>query len=117
MLMIEAIIRPERVGQVSDALTAAGCNGFHYYNITGQGRQGGVEVFIGRGGQMATRSSLPKTLIRTVISDGMKEAVIAAIIEAAREHGDGAIGDGKIFVTSIEDVIRVRTGERGEEAV
>ena len=117
MIIIEAIVRPERVGQVTSALDAAGCHGFHYYNITGQGRQGGVEVFIGRGGQMATRSSLPKTLIRTVVSDDMKESVIAAIVEAARGPEEGAIGDGKIFVIPLADAIRVRTGERGEEAV
>jgi nitrogen regulatory protein P-II 1 len=56
-------------------------------------------------------------MIRTVVSDDMREAVVTAIIEAARGPGEGAIGDGKIFVMKIEDAIRVRTGERGEQAV
>jgi nitrogen regulatory protein PII len=117
MISIEAIVRPERVNQVAEALEQAGCQGFYYYNITGQGRQRGVEVFVGRGGQMARRSAVPKTLIRTVVPDEMKEAVVAAIIDAARGPGEGAIGDGKIFVSPVSDVIRVRTGERDEAAI
>ena len=63
MISIEAVIRPERVGSVTAALEAVGCQGFYYYNVTGQGRQRGVEVFVGRGGSMASRSSVPKTLV------------------------------------------------------
>jgi nitrogen regulatory protein P-II 1 len=117
MISIEAIVRPERVNQVAEALEQAGCQGFYYYNITGQGRQRGVEVFVGRGGQMAHRSSIPKTLIRTVVDESMKEKVIAAIVEAARSPGDGEIGDGKIFVTPVLDAVRVRTGETGGDAI
>jgi nitrogen regulatory protein PII len=117
MISIEAIIRPERVNQVSAALEQAGCRGFYYYNITGQGRQKGVEVFVGRGGQMAHRSSIPKTLIRTIVEESQKDAVVAAIMEAARSPGDGEIGDGKIFITPVLDAVRVRTGERGEQAI
>ena len=117
MLKVEAIIRPERIGQVTPALDAAGCTGYHYTNITGQGRQGGVEVFQGRGGQMVTRAAVPKTLITAVIKDELLEAVIEAIVTAARSPGDGAIGDGKIFVSQVNDVVRVRTGERGEIAI
>ena len=80
MISIEAIVRPERVSQVTAALVEAGCPGFYYYNITGEGRQRGVEVFVGRGGQMATRATVPKTLIRTVVSEDLKDAIIAAII-------------------------------------
>ena len=117
MISIEAIVRPERVSAVTEALEEAGCQGFYYYNITGQGRQRGVEVFVGRGGQMQTRSSVPKTLIRTVVADGMKDAVVNAILAAARGPGEGDIGDGKIFVTAVADAVRVRTGEHGDEAV
>jgi nitrogen regulatory protein P-II 1 len=117
MLSIEAVVRPERVNQVTEALEAAGCQGFYYFNLTGQGRQRGVEVFVGRGGTMASRASVPKTLVRTVVTDDMQEAVIAAIIEAARTPDDGEIGDGKIFVSPITEVVRVRTGERGEVAI
>ena len=117
MISIEAIVRPERVSQVTAALEDAGCPGFYYYNITGQGRQKGVEVFTGRGGQMATRSTVPKTLIRAVVSEGLKDKIIDAIISAARGPGEGDIGDGKIFVSSVDDAVRVRTGERGDAAV
>lgn len=117
MLSIEAIVRPERVNAVTQALEDVGCQGFYYYNITGQGRQRGVEVFVGRGGQMATRSSVPKTLIRTVVDNDMKERVIDAIMQSAKSPGEGAIGDGKIFVSAVDEVIRVRTGERGVAAI
>ena len=117
MISIEAIVRPERVHVVAQALEAAGCRGFYYVNVTGQGQQRGVEVFVGRSGQMESRSSVPKTLIRTVVTDDMKDAVITAIIEADRSEGDGEIGDGKIFVSPVIDAVRVRSGEVGEAAV
>ncbi len=117
MLRIEAIVRPERINQVTAALEKAGCQGFYYYNITGQGRQGGVEVFVGRGGQTTVRSSVPKTIINTVVSEDMKDRIIAAIVESARSPGEGAIGDGKIFISTVDDAVRVRTGERGKAAL
>ena len=117
MISIEAIVRPERIHRVTEALQDAGCQGFYYCNVTGEGRQRGVEVFVGRGGAMASRASVPKTLVRTIVTDDMQEAVIAAIIEAARTPDDGEIGDGKIFVTSVSEVVRVRTGERGAAAI
>ena len=117
MISIEALVRPERIGQVTHALEEAGVQGFYYYNVTGQGRQRGVEVFVGRAGQLATRSAVQKTCIRTVVSNDMKEAVITAITEAAKSPGEGEIGDGKIFITEIADLARVRTGERGEAAI
>ena len=116
MIKIEAIIRPERVNSVTEALERAGCGGFHYQNITGQGQQGGVDVFTGRGGMMA-KAAVSKTLLVTIVPDEMKEAVIEAIIDSARGPDGGQIGDGKIIVSPVEDVIRVRTGERGEPAI
>lgn len=117
MLKVEVIVRPERIGQVTSALDDAGCTGYHYTNVTGQGRQGGVEVFTGRGGQTTTRSAVPKTLITTVIPDSILEQVIAGVLESARSPGEGNIGDGKIFVSPVSDVIRVSSGERGEIAM
>ena len=117
MICIEAIVRPERINQVTVALEEIGCPGFYYYNVTGQGRQRGVEVFVGRAGQVASRSAVQKTCIRTVVDDGLKDQVITAIVEASRSPGEGAIGDGKIFVTQMVDLVRVRTGERGESAI
>ena len=117
MLKVEAIIRPERINQVTSALEGAGCTGFHYVNVTGQGRQRGVEVFVGRSGQTVTRSAVPKTIVTTVIPDDLLETVIEAIIGAARSPGGGYMGDGKIFVSAVSEVIRVSTGERGEVAI
>ena len=114
MLKIEAIFRPERVSAVADALIEAGVTGFHYQNVTGQGQQKGVEVVTGRGGQATTRAASSKTLLVTVIDDSKKDAVVEAIVSAARS---GEIGDGKIFISEISDTIRVRTGESGDAAI
>ena len=117
MLKIEAVVRPERTSTVLEALTAAGVKGYSYWNITGKGQQEGVEVFTGRGGHLSHRAALPKTMIMTVVPDDMNETVVDAIIDAARTSGEGAIGDGKIFITVVEDAVRVRTGETGESTV
>mgnify|MGYP001481903669 CR=1 FL=1 len=114
MLKIEAIFRPERINAVTDALTSVGVTGFHYQNITGQGEQQGVQVITSRGSQTATRASVSKTLLVTIVSDDIKDKVVNAIIESTRS---GEIGDGKIFISEIADIIRVRTGETGEEAI
>tara|TARA_Y100001970_G_scaffold51621_1_gene65281 strand:- start:523 stop:867 length:345 start_codon:yes stop_codon:yes gene_type:complete len=114
MLKIEAIFRPERINVVTDALTSVGVTGFHYQNITGQGEQQGVQVITSRGSQTATRASVSKTLLVTIVSDDIKDKVVNAIIESTRS---GEIGDGKIFISEIADIIRVRTGETGEEAI
>ena len=117
MISIEAVIRPERIHHVTEAMKDAGCQGFYYANVTGEGRQQGVEVFVGRGGAVAQHHAVPKTLIRSIVHDDMREAVIEAIINAARTPGGGEIGDGKIFISPVADVVRVRTGDRGEDAV
>ncbi len=117
MIKIEAIVRPDRINIIIDALDAVGCRGFHVQNVNGRGQQQGVEVFTGRGATTATRTSLPKALITTVIPDEDKEIIIEAILTAAKSSEEGAIGDGKIFVTQVLEVIRVRTGERNESAL
>jgi nitrogen regulatory protein PII 1 len=117
MVKIEAIVRPERINIVVAAIEAAGCRGYHFENVTGRGQQGGVEVFTGRGGTTTTRTALPKTLLVTVVEDGDKDRTIEAIIRAARSGEHGAIGDGKIFVSPVTEVIRVRTGERNSAAL
>ena len=117
MLKIEAIIRPERINQVTEALLEIGCSGFHYQNVTGQGQQQGVKVVTGRGGQISHRSAVPKTVLTTVIPGDLQEKAIDAIIQSARTPDGGQIGDGKIFISNISDVIRVRTGENGEKAI
>ncbi len=117
MLKIEIIVRPERISAVTEALDEAGCTGYYYSNVTGQGRQGGVEVITGRGGQTTTKSAVPKTLITTIVADSISDKVIEGVIEAARTPGGGNIGDGKIFVSPVSDVIRVSSGENGEIAI
>lgn len=117
MIKIEAIVRPERINDVTAALEAIGCGGFHFANVTGQGQQRGVEVFTGRGAALTHRSSLPKTLLVTVVREEQKESVLEAIIEAARSSEEGAVGDGKIFVTTVNEVVRVRTRERDLDAL
>ncbi len=117
MIKIEAVVRPERVNPVVDALLDAGCGGYHVSNVTGKGTQQGVEVFTGRGATTTTRAALPKTVITTVVSDGLKDSVIEAILGAAKSGEEGQIGDGKIFISPVSEVIRVRTGEKNDSAL
>ena len=117
MLKIEIIVRPERISAVTEALDTAGCTGYYYSNVTGQGRQGGVEVITGRGGQTTTKSAVPKTLITTIVADSISDKVIEGVIEAARSPGGGNIGDGKIFVYTLDKAVRIRTGETGNDAI
>ncbi len=117
MIKIEAIVRPERINIVVEALEAAGCRGYHFENVTGRGQQGGIEVFTGRGGATAKRTALPKTMLVTVVKEADKEKIVQAVLRAARSGDSGAIGDGKIFVSPVTEVIRVRTGERNEAAL
>jgi nitrogen regulatory protein P-II 1 len=117
MIKIEAIVRPERISAVVEALDGAGCGGYNYVNVTGRGNQQGVEVFTGRGATTTRRTALPKVLITTVVDDAKKETVIEAIIGAARSEGEGNIGDGKIFISPISEIVRVRTGERDAAAL
>ncbi len=113
MKKIEAIIRPQKLNEVKSALDDLGFHGMNFIQVTGRGAQRGV-VHQGRGGQAVTVDMLPKLKLEVVVSDMAVERVIDAIIQAART---GNIGDGKIFVSPIEEAIRVRTGERGEVAV
>jgi len=113
MKKIEAIIRPEKLNDVKQALDDLGFHGMNFIQVTGRGAQRGV-VHQGRGGETVTVDMLPKVRIEVVIPDLAVERVIEAIIREART---GNIGDGKIFVLPVEEAIRVRTGERGEVAV
>lgn len=113
MKKIEAIIRPEKLDAVKSALEAAGFLGLNIVHVTGRGVQKGI-VHGGRGGETYTVDMLPKLKIDVVVKDSDAEKVVETVMNAART---GNIGDGKIFVTAVEDAIRVRTGERGEIAV
>jgi nitrogen regulatory protein P-II 1 len=113
MNKVEAIIRPERLEAVKDALSNAGFVGMNFVNVTGRGVQRGI-VHTGRGGEEYRVDMLPKSKIELVVKDSDTQRAINVIVEAART---GAIGDGKIFVSPVSDAIRVRTGERGEAAL
>ncbi|HYA85500.1 MAG TPA: P-II family nitrogen regulator [Nitrospirota bacterium] len=113
MTKIEAIIKPFKLDEVKDALIAIGIGGMTVTTeVRGFGRQKGhVEVF--QGTELGI-SFLPKVKIEVIVADGMAERAISAIQGKSRS---GNIGDGKILVTPLVDVIRIRTDERGEKAI
>ncbi len=112
MKKIEAIIKPFKIDDVKEALHAIGIQGMTASVVKGFGRQKGhTEVY--RGAEYVV-DFLPKTKIEMDVDDTIAEQVIEAIVNTART---GKIGDGKIFITSLEEVIRIRTGETGTEAV
>lgn len=113
MKKIEAIIRPEKLNDVKNALEGAGFVGLNIVHVTGRGAQKGI-VHGGRGGETYTVDMLPKLKIEVVVKDAAAGKVVEIITNAART---GNIGDGKIFVIPVDDAIRVRTGERGESVV
>jgi nitrogen regulatory protein P-II 1 len=109
---IEAIIKPFRLDEVKEALDEAGVLGMTVSEVKGIGRQKGkTELY--RGAEYVV-DFIPKLKVEVVVPDDMSERVVDAIENAARS---GRIGDGKIFVTRIDDVVRIRTGERGEDAL
>ncbi|TAL35358.1 MAG: P-II family nitrogen regulator [Alphaproteobacteria bacterium] len=112
MKKIEAIIKPFKLDEVKEALHEVGVQGMTVTEVRGFGRQKGhTELY--RGAEYVV-DFLPKVKIEVVVENGQVDDVIEAITQAART---GRIGDGKIFVTPVENVIRVRTGERGKEAI
>ena len=112
MKKIEAIIKPFKLDEVRESLSEIGVNGLTVTDVKGFGRQKGhTELY--RGAEYVV-DFLPKIKIELVVTDEMVEAAMDAIIKAAHT---GKIGDGKIFVSSIDQVIRIRTGETGESAI
>ena len=109
---IEAIIREDQFNDVKDALRQIGIVGMNVVEVHGQGRQGGI-VLTGRGGAYQV-DMLPRMQINIVLSDHNVEKTVETIINAARS---GNIGDGIIFIYPVEEVIRIRTGERGHDAI
>jgi len=112
MKKIEAIIKPFKLDEVKEALHEIGLQGITVLEAKGFGRQKGhTELY--RGAEYVV-DFLPKVKIEIVVDDGMLERAVEAIQQAAQT---GRIGDGKIFITPVEEAIRVRTGERGEDAI
>ena len=112
MKKIEAIIKPFKLDEVKDKLNDLGIQGITVTEVKGFGRQKGhTELY--RGAEYVV-DFLPKIKMEIVIADTQVEGVVNAIVKAAQT---GRIGDGKIFITNIEEAVRIRTGERGEDAV
>ena len=112
MKKIEAIIKPYKLEEVRDTLGELGITGMTVSEVKGFGRQKGhTEIF--RGSEY-TIDFMPKIKLDLVVSDGLSERAVQAIIKSAKT---GKIGDGKVFVSHIEDAVRIRTDERGEQAV
>ena len=112
MKLVTAIIKPFKLDEVREALSAIGVQGITVTEVKGFGRQKGhTELY--RGAEYVV-DFLPKVKVEVILQDGLVEQAIEAIVKAART---GKIGDGKIFVTDVEQVIRIRTGESGEAAV
>jgi nitrogen regulatory protein P-II 2 len=112
MKLITAIIKPFKLDDVRQAVADIGIQGITVTEVKGFGRQRGhTELY--RGAEYVV-DFLPKTKVELAVGDDIAEQVLEAIINVART---GKIGDGKVFVTNLEDVIRIRTGETGSEAV
>jgi nitrogen regulatory protein P-II 1 len=112
MKKVEAIIKPFKLDEVREALSEIGVTGLTVTEVKGFGRQKGhTELY--RGAEYVV-DFLPKVKVEVIIADNLVERAIEAVVKAART---GKIGDGKIFVTGVEQVVRIRTGESGEAAV
>ena len=112
MVKIEAVLQPSKLDAVKDALLEAGIEGMTILEARGHGRQKGHTEFYR--GREYTVDLLPKVKLEIVISDALKDQVVQAILGAART---GRIGDGKIFISPVEEAIRIRNDERGETAL
>ena len=112
MKKIEAVVKPFKLDDVKDALNKAGIKGMTVFEVKGFGRQKGhTELY--RGAEYVV-DFLPKTKIEIVVPDDMVEKVISAIGGSAKT---GKLGDGKIFISDVVEAVRIRTGERGDDAI
>ncbi len=112
MKMVEAIVKPFKLDEVKEALTKAGIQGMTVEEVKGFGRQKGhTELY--RGAEYSV-DFLPKVKIQILVPDEKAAEVVQVIADAAKT---GKIGDGKIFVSNVEEVIRIRTGEKGADAI
>ena len=114
MKKIEAVIRPEKMDDIRAALEKAGYPGVTVTEVEGHGKQKGVTQQWR--GESYTVNLLPKVKLEIVVHDSDAEKIVQAIAGTAKTNG-GTVGDGKIFVTAVQDVIRIRTGERGDAAI
>ncbi len=113
MKMIIAVIQPDKLDEVREALIAAEITRITVNRVSGHGQQTDTELFRG---QEVKPNLLPKVEIKIACNDEFVDIAVQAIMKSAR-HGDGAVGDGKIFVLPLEKVYRIRTGETGGQAI
>ena len=112
MKKVDAIVKPFKLDEVKDKLNEIGVQGITVTEVKGFGRQKGhTELY--RGAEYVV-DFLPKIKMEIVLADSLAEDVVSAIAKAAQT---GRIGDGKIFITNLEEAVRIRTGERGEDAI
>lgn len=112
MKLVTAVIRPFKLDDVKDALSAIGVMGMTVSEVKGFGRQKGhTEIY--RGAEYAI-DFIPKTKLEVAVSDDVVDKVVDAIVESAKGN---KVGDGKIFVTDLDQVVRIRTGETGDDAL
>lgn len=114
MKLITAIIQPDKLDEVREALMAAEIERITVSRVTGHGRQQGEDLYRG---QKVVPNLVPKVRIEIAVNDSFKDITIQAILKSAKHGKDGKIGDGKIFVTHLEECIRIRTEESGGEAI
>ena len=113
MKLIVAIIQPDKLDELHQALINAEIFRITVSRVTGHGQQEDQELYRG---EEVTPSLIAKVRLEIAVNDAFVEPTVNAILEAAK-HGDGIIGDGKIFILPLEEVIRIRTGERGGSAI
>lgn len=113
MKLITAIIQEDRLDNVREALIQADITRISVSRISGHGRQEDIDIYRGR---RIAPNLLPKIKLEIAVNEAFVEPAIDAIVESAR-HGEGEIGDGKIFVTPLDECVRIRTNERGGSAI
>ena len=114
MKLITAIIREEKLDEVREALVAAEITRITITRVDGHGRQEGTEIYRG---QVVVPNLIPKVELQIGVNEAFVVITVDTILKAARHGEDGKVGDGKIFITPLEECIRIRTGERGGEAI
>ncbi len=114
MTLITAIIQEDKLDEVREALTAAEIGRITVTRVDGHGRQEGTEIYRG---QVVIPNLIPKVEVKVGVNEEFVDITVNAILKAARHGTDGKVGDGKIFITPLEECIRIRTGERGGEAI
>jgi len=114
MKLITAIIQAEKLDEVREALIASDIERITVSRVAGHGRQEDREIYRG---QVVVPNLIPKVEIKIGVNDEFVDVTVDTILNAARHGEDGKVGDGKIFITPLEECIRIRTGERGGEAI